>query len=249
MNYIWHPLIEAIQRGYNTTKLQYRLKDRRFFCEVGEEKLGFDAGAYKISPLLEYMPLVLYDPDEAADREEQFSRMDVNPYHRFDEIFRHILLPERNDPNDLVVCDIITHMLAHIDRICGMSKRDFQLMLIINEITGGCYGDAERVFQLFSVIEKRALAEALIMLYKTSNPLRCLDVLFSVIMTDYHIRLRDNEEVVFYNPYGFDEREVKKLRFIIVLFLPIDFPYVIHWRYTYGTVGLDESIKLEEFVL
>lgn len=248
MNYIWYPLIEAIQSGYDTTKIRYRVSDRKFYYDIGDETLCFSAGAHHMSPYLEYMPLVLFDPDKTVTSEDKFSRVDINPYHRFGSIFNHILKSERSDPNDLIVCDVITHMLAHIDRICGMSKHDFIIFLILNEISDGCYGDKEAI-ELFNVSEKRELAEALIALYKTSNGLRCLADLFTRIMTDFIVRIRDNKEVVFYNLYGFDNKENKKLRFIIKLFLNIDFPYVIHWRHTYGTIGFDESMVLEEFVL
>ncbi|MCL1981764.1 MAG: hypothetical protein FWG53_01560, partial [Clostridiales bacterium] len=120
--------------------------------------------------------------------------------------------------------------------------------LIVKEIESGCYGDTS-AFQLFSIAEKRSLAEMLIMLYETSNTLRCLDTLFHMIMTDFDVRLRDDEEVEFYNPYRFDEREDEKLKFIIKLFLPVGFPYVVHWQYTYGTIGHDESMVLGRFVL
>ena len=249
MNYIWYPFIEAIQHGYDTEKIHYRVRDRKFFANVGNEKVGYNAGAHYVSPLLEYIPLVLYDPDKTIKQEEKFARVDVNPFHRFGFIFNHILRPERNDPNDLIVCDIITHMLAHMDRVCGMSKHDFRLLLIEEELRAGYYGDADDAINLFSVAEQRALSEALLMLYKTANSLRCLDVLFSTVMTDFDIRIRDNEEIIFYNPYGFTKREDKKLQFIIKLFLPIGFTYVIHWRYTYGTVEHDESMMLEKFVL
>jgi hypothetical protein len=247
--FIWYPMIEAIQEGYDTTKIHYRVKDRKFFIDLEDEQLRYLAGAHHISPLLEYMPLVLYDPDKKVTPDERFARVDINPYHRFGKIFEKILIPDRNDPNDLIVSDIMVHILAHIDRICGMSKRDFRILQIMKELGSGYFEDGTRAIDLFSLAEQRALAEALLMLYDTSNSLRCLDNLFNVIMTDFNIMLRDNEEVVFYNPYGCIEREDKKLRFIIKLFLPIDFPSVIHWRYTYGTVEHDESILLEKFVL
>jgi hypothetical protein len=249
MNYIWYPLIEAIESDYDTTKIRYRVCDRMFFDTLDGESIRIAAGAHHISPLLEYLPIALYDPEKVVKPEDKFARVDVNPYHRFGGIFEHLLHPEKNDPNYVVLCDMITHMLAHIDRICGMSKRDFHILLIINEIENGCYGDTSDAFALFSMAEKRALAEMLIMLYETSNSLRCLDVLFTIIMTAFHVRLRDNAEVVFYNPHVFDEREDKKLRFIIKLFLPVDFPYTVHWRYTYGTIEHDPSIMLERFVL
>ena len=248
MNYIWFPLIEAIQADYDTTKIRYRVCDKTFFDTLDGETVRVSADAHHVSPLLEYIPVAMYDPENAVKLEDKLSRADVNPFYRFTSIFSHILNPERHDQNDLILCDIITHFLAHVDRICGMCRRDFRILIIINEIENGCFGDFKDVFRLFNTMEKRALAEGLIMLYKTSNSLRSLDALFHVILTDFEVRLRDNEEVVFYNPYGFDERDDKKLRFIIKLFLPVGFPFVIHWQYTYGSVDHDESMMVERFV-
>ena len=234
---------------YDTNKIRYRVCDKVFIDAFDGEEIRINANAHHVSPLLEYMPLALYDPDNAVSLEDKLMHADVNPYHRFTSIFNHILLPERHDHNDLIICDIVTHMLAHIDRICGMCRRDFRILVIIEEIENGCFGGMKEDFRLFSTAEKRALAECLLMLYESSNSIRCLDTLFSIIMTDFEVRLRDNEEVVFYNPYGLNKKEDKKLHFIIKLFLPIDFPYVVHWQYTYGSVDHDESMILESFVL
>ncbi|MCL1810049.1 MAG: hypothetical protein FWG42_09845 [Clostridiales bacterium] len=249
MNYIWYPYIEAIQTEYDMTKLCYRVCEKVFFVQLGDETVKMPAGAHQISPLLEYVPVAMHDPDKVVKQETRLSRLDVNPFFRFGKIFNNILNPERTDHNDLVVCDVITHLLAHIDRICGMSRRDFRLLLIVKEIENGCYGSDTSAFRLFSVTEKRALAEMLIMLYETTNTLRCLDNLFHMIMTDFDVRLRDDEEVEFYNPCRFDKREDEKLKFIIKLFLPVGFSYVVHWEYTYGTIGHDESMVLGRFVL
>jgi len=249
MNYIWYPLIEAIIAGYDTIKIRYRVCDKVFFETIDGETTRLEARAHHVSPLLEYLPITLYDPDGAAGLEERLARVDVNPYHRFTEIFTNILDPERHDHNDLIVCDIITHMLAHIDRICGMSRQDFRILIAIGEIENGCFSGMREDFSLFSTTEKRALAECLLMLYESANSLRCLDTLFHMIMTDFEVRLRDNEEVVLYNPNNYDEMEDRKIQFIIGLFMPIDFPCVVHWQYTYGSVDHDESMVLERFVL
>ena len=249
MNYIWYPYIKAIQSGFDTTKINYNVKDKEYYYNAGDEQFIYNADPHRASPFFEYMPVVLSVTEEAVTPEEKFSSVDVNPYYRFDAIFSHILQPDRNDPNDLIICDIIMHMLADVDRICGMSKNDFRLMLMVEEIENGCFNDTNDTFKLFNTTEKRILAEGLTMLYKTSNSLRSLDVLLKRIMPDFSIGIRGNEEVVFYNSYKFNEHEEKKLQFIIKLFLPINFAYVIHWRYTYGVIGYDQSMVLEGFVL
>jgi len=313
MNYVWYPLIRAMQLGYDTTKIQYRVKSKIADFKIDKDLLRFDILPHRVSPLMEYMPVVLFDPDEAVKPEHKFAHADINPYYRFEDIFDYILSPKRNcrydcfppgkpanppqceeckmpkhscrrcrgkcpdcmrpalkckdcpnykdgtrkcacsihrnDTNDLIVCDIIAHMLAHIDRHCGMNKKDFHIMLLLREMENGCYGDADIFIKLFDVVEKRALVEAMLMFYETQNGFRTLDTLLTRIMTDFSVVLRDNAEAVLYNSYGYDAVADKKIRFIVKLLLPIGLPYIIHWQNTYGTLDHEESMKMGEFVL
>ena len=248
MNYIWYPIIKAMERGYDVAKIHYRVKDREFYYNAWDKHFIYNAEEHRVSPLFEYMPVVLYDPADAVDFAAKYSCVDINPYHRFGHIFSRILRPDRNDPNDLIICDIMLHILAYVDRICGMSKRDFQIMLIIAEIEQGCYGNNDGAFALFNTKEKRAVAESLIMLHEIENGLRSLDALLKKILTDFKMWVRDETELVLYNPYPLDEQDDKKLRFILKLFLPIGLPYVVHWQYTYGIIGQDDRMVLEAFV-
>ena len=249
MNYIWLPLIRAIQNGFDTTKIHYKVLDKEDTFMVGEDEYSHGAHIHRISPLFEYMPTVLFDPDGAVPLGKKIAEVDINPFHRFEDIFAHAIIPDRNDPNDLLVLDAMVHILAHVDRICGMSKRDFLIVMIMDGLEKSCYGIANNYYGLFTVPEKRSLAEALIMMYETTDCLRSLDVLISMIMPDFRVRIRDDEEVVLYNHFGYNEKEDKKLKFIIKLFMPITIPYVIHWQHTYGTIGQDRGMELEEFVV
>lgn len=232
LGYIWYIIITAIQLELDPERIHYTVKDHR------------------VSPWAEYMPDTIAGREHPSPTTEEMSQVDINPFWRLDfvPIFEKILIPGRDDPNDAIICDLITHVLADVDRICGMCGRDFRVLLVMKDISDGCFGDKQTA-ALFSVFEKRALAEALIMLYKTSDSLMCLSNLFTMIMTDFVIRDRDYREIVFYNPNAFDEREDGKLRFIIGLFLPLDYSYAVHWRYTYGVIERGESMTLEAFVL
>ena len=249
MNFIWLPLIQAIQNGYAAANIHYKLKDKEDTFTVDGEKHSHGSHTHRISPLFEYMPTVLFDPNGAVPLGRKIAEVDINPYHRFGEIFNHIILPDRDDPNDPLVFDAITHILAHIDRICGMSKRDFQIIMIMKGLEDGSHGETDDHYGLFTFPEKRAVAEALLGMYETANCLRTLDRLLSTIMPECGFRIKDNEEAVFYSRLSHDEKEEKKLRYLIKFFLPIGHPHVIHWRNTYGTVGYEKGMALEEFVL
>ena len=231
--YIWYPFIKTIRNNRNTTKIHYKL---------GNSTKG-SIGNAAISPLLEYVPETIYT---SSDEETDYSTVYVNPYFRFKAIFKDILNSEINS-NYEVLCDIIMHILVNIDIVCGMSKRDFLTMIIMDEIDKGYYGT--EIAKLFNTVEKRALAEILIMFYNTSDSLGCLTALFKMVMTDFQIIIKDNKEFVFFSPSPFDKQNNEKVKSIIKLFLPIGFPYVVHWRYSYGYIGHSECMNCEEFVL
>jgi len=231
--YIWYPFIEALCHEKDAVGIHYRL---------GHNTNSLIGNA-SISPFLEYVPKTLYSSNEDAS---DYRTVDVNPYFRFKKIFKDILNSESN-ANYEIVCDLIMHILVDIDRICGMNRRDFLITMIVDGIERGHYG--REAIQLFNMVEKRVLAEVLIMFYNTSDSLSCLKTLFTMIMTDFDIILKDNEEFIFYNPYPFDQQNNEKIKFIIKVLLPIGFPYVIHWRYSYGYIGYAESMNCEEFVL
>jgi len=230
--YIWYPFIKSICNNKDIVNIHYKLG--------GSNTKDF-VGNAAISPFLEYVPKTI-----SASNDDDYSTVDVNPYFRFKKVFKDILNTE-NNLNYEILCDIIMHTLVNIDRICGMNRRDFLIMTIIDEIDEGYYGS--EAVKLFNTVEKRFLAEVLIMFYNTSDSLSCLTALFKMILTDFQITLKDNEEFIFYNPDPFDKQKVEKIKFVIKLFLPIGFPYTIHWRYSYGYVGYSESMNCEEFVL
>lgn len=230
--YIWYPFIKAICTNKDTTDIHYR---------IGNNTKG-SIGDACVSPLLEYVPKTTY----ASGEDDDYSAVDINPYFRFATIFKDMLTAE-NEFNYALINDVIMHTLVNIDRICGMSKRDFLIISIIDEIDKGFYGSGAG--KLFNMIEKRALAEILIMFYNSTDSISCMRALFKTIMTDFQIIIKENEEFVFYNPNAFDEQNHEKIKLIIKLFLPIGFSYVIHWGYSYGYIGYSESMNCEEFVL
>ena len=234
MNYIWQILIKAIERDIDPAGIHYAVNHSR-------------GGDCHISPWLEHMPMA---------GEDVLSHADTNPYFSYEAIFKDILRPgpaenQRDDINRAAVCDLIMHTLADVARVCGMCKRDFYILLIIRDIENGCFGAPPP----FSEAEKRALAETILLWYKTADSLQCLRALLTAILTDFYIMVKNNEEIVFYNPHPFNRNSSqsrqteRKLRFVADLFLPIDYPYTIHWRYTYGLIGKDDNMRIGAFVL
>jgi len=87
------------------------------------------------------------------------------------------------------------------------------------------------------------------MLYNTADCLRCLTILFSMILTDFIMWNKENDELVFFNPYPFNQEIDQKLRFILRVFLPVNYKYIIHWQYTYGIIDQAEKMITDAFVL
>ncbi len=69
------------------------------------------------------------------------------------------------------------------------------------------------------------------------------------MLPDCEIYIREGEEFVFYMRQPWEETAEKKLRYLIRLFLPLSCLCTIHWTKTYGVVGYEDTMQLEDFVL
>lgn len=228
MEYIWEPVILFERQEQKRTAINYRVQKTR------------------VSPYMELQTDSIYEEMEQNESDYYF---DVNPYKRFSEIFDFITsddlgYTELNEG----LGDMILQYLADIDIQSKLCKREFYIGFFIKELEEGAFGNKD-AFQLFTVVEKRAIAQELITLYETADYFPCLMRTIKIIFPACELYIRDKEEVVFYMKEKENQIQHKKLFAICDLFLPITFPFVIHWLKTYGVVGHNSTMRLEDFIL
>lgn len=139
MQYIWEVVLAAEKNGIREADLRY---------EVAEVR----------SPYLE-----VSFSDLNTQTVEQ-TVVEVNPFYRFFDIFSEILdinQKEYEKTREIFV-DTVFHYLALTDLRMGMSKKDYYLKFLAEELGSGQFGSkAKAAMRLFSRYEKRYLVLAL----------------------------------------------------------------------------------------
>jgi heat shock protein HspQ len=152
--------------------------------------------------------------------------------------------------------DIIFHFLARVDLKYEMTRKEYYIKFIKNEIENGIFGDSD-IFDLFNFEEKRCIAHGVLNLYITNDYMRCAETVLKKIFPYCQVMLRDdNKEIIFYlrepDPKNNkNDKNMEKVDFIIKLFIPLDIKsrVTVHWMHTYGAVSDSETIKLENFII
>lgn len=93
------------------------------------------------------------------------------------------------------------------------------------------------------------VAEWLLRFYHTADAAGSLSGAVHALLPICEIYIREGEEFVFYMRQPQDENEERRLQFLIRLFLPLECSGTIHWTQTYGVLGYDETMQMEDFIL
>lgn len=228
-NQIWAPYLTMLQQEGDLSRLHYTVKNNR------------------VSPYLELQAESLHGN---GTYEDGFARLDVNPYVRFFAIFDPLLTPDEIGYGefDQALSDIILHYLADLDIKMGMCKHDFHIRLLMRDLEQGVYGALTELKE-FSGMEKRCIAEWLLHFYQTGDGPGSLSGAVHALLPICEIYIREGEEFVFYMRCPQDETEERRIRFLIRLFLPLACSCTVHWTQTYGVLGYEETMQMEDFVL
>jgi len=228
-NQIWAPYLTMLQQERDPSRLHYHVKNNA------------------VSPYLELLAESLYGNGTYGDG---LARLDVNPYVRFFSIFDPLLTPDNRgyEEFDEALSDIILHALADLDIKMGMCRYDFQLKLLVRDLEQGVYGGLPQL-AVFNGMEKRTIAEWLLRFYHTADGPDSLSGAVHALLPDCEIYIREGEEFVFYMRQPQDETDENKIRFLIRLFLPLSCSCTVHWTQTYGVLGYEETMQMEDFIL
>ena len=228
-NQIWAPYLSMLQHEGDLCRLHYIVKNNR------------------VSPYLELQAESLHGN---GTYEDGFARLDVNPYVRFFSIFDPLLTPDDlgYEEFDQALSDIILHELADLDIKLGMCRHDFYIRLLIRDLEQGVYGGTTQL-AVFTRMEKRIIAEYLLCFYHTADGAYCISEAAHALLPICEVYIREGEEFVFYMRQPYEEKEEHRILFLIRLFLPLASSHTIHWTQTYGVLGYEETMQMEDFVL
>ncbi len=228
MNYIWDIIVNFRQNGRQEKKVKFLV-------------------AKSYSPYME-----LSDPSINFDKVEE--ELEVNPYYRFYEIFKDLFNINYEEEMELreTFFDIIIHFLADVDTLQGMTKREFYIRFVLEDIEKGILGTRiKESFALFDLREKTIIVENLIKLYKTGQALYLLmntvRSIFrnSTIYVNYEVK----DQLLYYVPYKRSKNNEAKMAFIEEFFLPINFRTEVFWEEHFGVIEIYETMKIDSIAL
>ncbi len=201
----------------------------------------------KISP---YLELNLEEMNfEELDREGEKYLIHVNPFIRFTDTFTHLLEVNYKKAQKLreALGNLFFHFMANLDAFEGKSTREFELEFLIEDLENGVFGgNIKELLSNFNEVEKYKLAENLHDLYTYDNRMEAYKKGIKKIFNDsiiYDNNFNKEVLVVYINAEETFENK-KKLELINILFLPLGMKLRVFWKYHFGIVGLDVTMKV-----
>ncbi|MEJ6949908.1 iron-dependent peroxidase [Natronospora cellulosivora (SeqCode)] len=223
MDYLWDVLIKAKTNGVNSKKITFELGERFSpYMELSDTYINFNSINNKV---------------------------DINPYYRFYDIFKDLFDPTYEENMELrqVLLDILIHFLTRLDLKRGMDKKEFYKLFIYREIRNGSFGkEVQKGIEFFSIKEKNILLENILKLYITNNHMFCLKNTIKKIYTNsvVYINKLDENEVLVYLINQDSQKNINIIKAIENIFLPINFNMKVYWRFHFGVIGLQETMKI-----
>jgi hypothetical protein len=228
MNYVWDLVINAGQGGMQKKNIKFILAQSYSpYMELSNEIINFTKPEHEI---------------------------EINPYYRYFEIFKDMFNINNIEDTELRnnLLDIAVHFLCDIDVMQGMSKREYYIRFILDDMEKGILGSSiNDKLHMFDSEEKRLLADNILRLYITGEALYLLKdtvrKIFknSTIYANYETK---DELLFFIDTERTDEKEIK-LTLIKDIFLPIKFRTEIYWRDHFGVIGVEETMKIDSIAL
>ena len=148
--------------------------------------------------------------------------------------------------------NLIIHMLAENDARRGMTKEEYYKKLLIRDIQSGVFGnEAINVFVHMEQEEQNKLMSGWLRSYRTGSSLAIfIDMIHSLIDNSivYHNNDFPEELLVYTSSRKNDELE-QRLKFLIELFLDIQYHIEIYYEYHFGIIGIEDTMQIDEIAL
>ena len=229
MQYIWEVVLAAEKNGIREADLRY---------EVAEVR----------SPYLEVSFC-----DLNTQTVEQ-TVVEVNPFYRFFDIFSEILDINQKgyEKTREIFVDTVFHYLALTDLRMGMSKKDYYLKFLAEELESGQFGSkAKAAIQLFSSYEKKYIVLALMDVISSRNYREIFKWLFQEIYQDSIIykSMDCANELYIYVGRAETQEERKRVQFLLDAFLPIGVRTEVFYQEHFGILEIEETMILDKVLL
>lgn len=229
MNYIWELMLQADKEGIARTDIHLiNAQNPSPYIEISMEELNvkeIEENTVEVNPLYRF-------PHELG---KLFSA-DISGFEKTRELF----------------LDICFHYIAQLDLREGLSRKDFYISSMLEDFDAGRYGiRAEEGLYLFDRGEAKQLMSYYLYLIKTGNYLAAFRRAVKNVYP--HSLIYENndrtKEIFVYLGVEDTENEQKRIKFLTMLFLPIQEEVQIFYNHHFGIIGIDETMEVDEMML
>ncbi len=234
MNFLWDMVLRAKKQG--------RKEEELFFKQAKE-----------------YSPFYEQSFSCINEKEIHTKEIEVNLLYRFADIFQELLSEEDcgldggeyGEFREYFI-DVILHVLVYTDLRHGLTKREIYSKKLLEEVRNGSYwkGVAEGMELLEEDIQNR-LATLLLTQTKTGSSLNHFRSALRILYPDGILYQPKGEKktLLLYLKEKGNHRDEQILELAKALFLPLGFVLRVFWKYHFGIIGIEATMKLEEIAL
>lgn len=229
MNYAWEILLQADKE------------------EIGRDSIRF-TNAGNPSP---YMELSMENLN-ADSVESQI--VEINPLYRFGRELGNLFGINLTgmEQTRRIFFDICIHYISQLDLREGLSRRDFYLELLREDIQTERFSEGDReAFPLFSKEERNVWTSALLSLMKSGNYLyefrKAVKQIYPRALLYESNDLAD--EFLLYLGVKETKDEQKRIKMLVRFLVPIQAKVHIFYDRHFGIIGIDETMELDEMMI
>ena len=224
MNCIWEIALKAQKSGYN-------LEDLRFINSENPSPYTESTFDFLNADMIEN------------------SIVEVNPLYRFANELGEVFLPDVKGYEEVreIFLDVIMHYVAVWDLRSGGDKKELRAMYILKEIEEGRFLKSIRKTLLSLGFEKsKRIIFCLLDLYKCKDYItifrKALRELYP--KANLYIHSENLRKFTIFTGVDKTKEEVERMEMLKKLFLPISYETDVFWKYHFGIIGVDESMKI-----
>ncbi len=230
MNYLWEIMLQAKEQGIEADKISFK-------------------AARKYSPYMELSEEFL----NVTKIEEPYT-VEINPYYRFQQIFKNMFHPDLQDYPSLRngLFQLLIHQLSENDLKMGMTKEEYYKKLLGSAVTEGIYGrEAAQAFALFEQKEKEILLQGMLILYRAGESIALFRQVICALIANCIVYNSNDDpyEILLFIGKKESESLKRKVAFIINQFAGIRYHIDIYYEYHFGIIGIEETMEIGEIAI
>jgi hypothetical protein len=223
MKFVWEVLITALGQGVSREDLRFRpdINGSPYF-ETAFEDLNAET---------------LWD-----------ATVEVNPLSRFAHVLSKLFDPdlEAYKATRELLFDAFMHYQGQLDLRQGFTKSEYYIRSILRDLLSGTYGESHgENCKLFTNEQMKNILRCLLTLHKTGTSLELFRKALRPVYPQTLIYRNNNayREILIYIPWEKNGEDMRKLDFIVSMFLDINYTVYVFWKHHFGIIGVDETLE------